>query len=111
MEDVIQHFYSRLIETLPMNNASFRGKLYSAGLLPGDLRNKIKSLPTSVDMAACFMDDEIKNDSNTFQTLVVEMERYNCKKVKQLAKDIREVIHADQSVPGKNVHVTFCVVC
>ena len=108
MEDVIQHFYSRLIDTLPMNDASFRGKLYSAGLLPGDLRNKIRSLPTSVDMASCFMDDEIKNDSNSFQILVAEMEKCKYKKVKQLAKDIRELIQADQSVPGKNVCVTFC---
>jgi len=110
MEDVIQYFYSRLIKTLPMNDAIFRGELHSAGLFAGNLKNKIKSFPTSADMAECFLDDEIKNNPNNFQKLVVQMGKNRRKHVKELAEDINKMIRADQSVPGNIVHVNLYIV-
>ena len=107
MEDIIQRFYSDLVDVLPMNDAGFRAKLFSAGLLSGNLKSQIKSLPTSADKAECFLDDGINNDSTSFQKLVAVMERYSIENVKKLANHIKRVIQTHQSVSGKNVHTSY----
>ena len=40
--EVFQHFYSKLVKTLPMDDAVFTAELFSNDLLPGDLKNQLK---------------------------------------------------------------------
>jgi len=103
MEDIIQQFYSDLVDVLPMNEAAFRAKLFTAGLLSGNLKSQIKALPTSADKAECFLDDGIKGDSTSFQKLVAVMEKYSVDRVKKLANHIKRVIQT----PGNNSIFAF----
>ena len=55
-----QSIYSKLVETLPMDDAMFVAKLFSNDLLPGDLKNQLKLVHrTSADEAVLFLDSVI----------------------------------------------------
>jgi len=56
---VFQHFYAKLVKTLPMNDAVFIHELFSANLLPGDVNNLVESRPTRASKAAYFLDQMI----------------------------------------------------
>ena len=92
---VFQQFYSKLVETLPMDDAVFIAKLFSNDLLPGDLKNQLKLLhKTSADKAVLFLDSVIEpsvtsDGGSSFDKLlnVMEDSEYPC--VKELAKQIR----------------------
>ena len=101
-EKFIQQFYSELVDKLPMDDAGFRGKLYTADLLPGNLKQYIKTLPTSTEKAEYFLDEGIKNDFKSFQNLVTVMERCKHKRVKELAEQINRVIQPHQSSVSKS---------
>ena len=49
-----------MVETLPMDDECFIAKLFGNGLLPGDLKNEIKSLSTSAKKATEFLDHVIR---------------------------------------------------
>ena len=93
--EVFQQFYSKLVETLPMDDAVFTAKLFSNNLLPGDLKNQLKLLHrTSADKAVLFLDSVIEpsvtgDDGSTFNKLLNVMEDSEYEHVKQLAKQIR----------------------
>ena len=92
---VFQQFYSKLVETLPMDDAVFIAKLFSNDLLPGDLKNQLKLLHrTSADKAALFLDSVIEpsvtsDGGSSFDKLLNVMEDSEYPHVKELAKQIR----------------------
>ena len=93
--NTFQQFYSKLVRTLPMNDAIFRADLYSCGLLPGDLKEHIESLNTSATKASHLLDHVIKpsimnGDGRRFDELLSIMEDSDHQGVKQLAKSIRD---------------------
>ena len=57
---IYQNYYVDLVKCLPMNDVIFIGELFKCGLLPHDLKAKLRSLPTSTDKAAKFLDDVIE---------------------------------------------------
>ena len=78
-----------------MDDAVFIAKLYTNGLLPGDLKNEI-NLPnrTSAKKAALFLDSVIKpsvtsDGGSSFDKLLNVMEDSKYLHVKNLAKQIR----------------------
>ena len=92
---IFQQFYSKLVETLPMDDAVFIAKLFSNDLLPGDLKNQLK-LPhrTSADKAVLFLDSVIEpsvtsDGGSSFDTLLNVMEDGEYQHVKELAKQIK----------------------
>ena len=93
--EVFQQFYSKLVETLPMDDAVFIAKLFSNDLLPGDLKNRMKLLHrTSADKAVLFLDSVIEpsvtsDGGSSFNKLLNVMEGSEYQHVKQLAKQIR----------------------
>ena len=93
--EVFQQFYSKLVKTLPMNDAVFIVKLFSNNLLPGDLKNQLKLLHrTSADKAALFLDSvmepSVTSDfGSSFDKLLNVMEESEYQHVKELAKHIR----------------------
>ena len=92
MDNIIQSCYCDLIDVLPMDDARFRSKLYSAGLLPGNLKEEVKSKPTQADKAEHFLDNGIKRDDNSFKKLVKVMAEWSDHAVKGLANQIQATI-------------------
>ena len=95
--EIFQKFYFKLVKTLPMNDVIFMAKLYSRGLLHGDLKEAIQSLPTSVNKSSYFLDNAIKpsltyDDASGFDVLLNIMEDSEYESVKELAKLIRHSI-------------------
>lgn len=92
MDEVIKQFYSNLVTTLPMDDACFRSALYTADLLPHNLKPEIQSKPTRADKAEHFLDHGIKNDVANFMKLLEVMEKSDDKPTKNLSKQIRNKI-------------------
>ena len=87
-EAVIQKYYVDLVKLLPMNDATFRARLYSAGLLPGNLLDEIQSKPTKADKAEHLLHCGIKNDTDSFSKLLTVMEGHNDDHLKKLIEMI-----------------------
>ena len=92
---VFQQFYSKLVETLPMDDAVFVAKLFSNDLLPGDLKNQLKLVHrTSADKAGLFLDSVIEpsvtsDGGSSFDKLLHIMEDSEYQHLKELVVQIR----------------------
>ena len=92
---VFQQFYSKLVETLPMDDAVFTAELFSNDLLPGDLKNQLKLVHrTSADKAVLFLDSVIEpsvtsDGGSSFDKLLHVMEDSEYQHVKELVVQIR----------------------
>ena len=93
--EVFQQFYSKLVETLPMDDAVFVAKLFSNDLLPGDLKNQLKLVHrTSADKAVLFLDSVIEpsvtsDGGSSFDKLLHIMEDSEYQHLKELVVQIR----------------------
>ena len=92
--DVFKEFYSKLVKTLPMDDALFIAELYSRDLLPDDVIEHVQSLPTKANKAMYFLNHVIKPSVTTsvgssFDQLLNIMEDSEYQGVKELAKLIR----------------------
>ena len=97
--DVFQQFYCKLVDTLPMDDVRFIAKLYSERLLPGNVKNELKSQKTSADKAAHFLDNVIEpsvtsDGGSSFDKLLTVMEGSEYQHVKELAGQIRQKSNA-----------------
>ena len=91
---VFKSHYSKLVKLLPMNDVFFMSELYGNDLLPGDLKTKIESLPTSFERASKFLDNVIRpsveiNDSRKFHKLLSLMKEIDDFNVRELAEKIK----------------------
>ena len=112
--DVFQQFYSELVDKLPMDDVRFIAKLYSEGLLPGNLKSEVKSQKTSAEKAALFLDSVIEpsvtsDGGSNFDKLLNVMRDNEYQHVKELAKQIRCKRSANDS--GKSVYPCNLVYC
>ena len=93
--EVFQQFYSKLVKTLPMDDAVFTAELFSNDLLPGNLKNQLKLVHrTSADKAVLFLDSVIEpsvtsDGGSSFDKLLHVMEDSEYQHVKELAEEIR----------------------
>ena len=96
--DVFRQFYCKLVKTLPMDDTIFTAELFSNDLLPGNLKNQLRSLEPSADKAALLLDSVIEpsvtsDGGSSFDKLLDIMEDYEYQHVnshvKELAKQIR----------------------
>ena len=91
---VFKSYYPKLVKLLPMNDVCFMSELYGNDLLPGDLKTKIESLPTSFERASKFLDNVIRpsveiNDSRKFHKLLSLMKEIDDFNVRELAEKIK----------------------
>jgi len=91
---VFQHFYAKLVKTLPMDDAVFIAELFSANLLPDDVKDQVKSMSTRAEKATHFLDHVIQPSVMTgvgrnIDDLIKVMENSEYNGVKELAKLIR----------------------
>ena len=94
---VFQQFYFKLVRKLPMDDSLFSAQLVTCGLLPGDLKQKIKAKETPADKATCFLDHRISSDVSignltTFNELLNVMEDSDNDSLKVLAEDIKTAL-------------------
>ena len=94
-ESTIEKFYEKLVVCLPMDDATFRASLKTAGLLPGDLKSAVTSKSTRAEMAEHFLDYGIKNNIETFSKLLTVMKNSKRDELKVLVNDIQ-----GESTPG-----------
>lgn len=87
-EAIIRKYFLHLVESLPMNDAVFRAKLQSAGLFPGDLKEKIMSKSTVAERAEHFLDYGIKNNPESFDKLLTIMYDHD-DQLRKLVENIR----------------------
>ena len=76
-EAIIRKYFVDLVESLPMNDVKFRARLYSADLLPGNLRDEIQSQPTVAEKAEHFLHNGIKNDTDSLNKLLTIMKEHD----------------------------------
>ena len=110
--DVFKQFYSKLVKTLPMDDAVFTAELFSNDLLPGDLKNQLKLVHrTSADKAVFFLDSVIEpsvtsDGGSSFDKLLHVMEDSEYQHVKELAEQIRTSLSRNRSSYNHgNVHI------
>ena len=85
---IIRKYFVDLLELLPMNDAMFRGKLYSAGLFPNNLREEVQSKTTAAEKVEYFLHYGIKNNTESFNKLLTIMKDYTDDNLKKLAEMI-----------------------
>lgn len=92
---VYQKYYVELVRCLPMDDVVFIGELFKNELLPSDLKAKLKSLSTSKEKAAKFLDDVIEpalnaenSNGEMYFTLLSVMKESEYDTVKKLAEAI-----------------------
>ena len=88
-ESIIDKFYEKLVACLPMDDASFRASLKTAGLLPGDLKSAVTSKSTRAEMAEHFLDYGINNNIGSFSQLLTVMKNSKRDKLKVLVYEIQ----------------------
>ncbi|XP_065906786.1 uncharacterized protein [Dysidea avara] len=91
---VLQLFHPQLVEMLPMNDVTFLSKLFSVNLLPGNIKDQVKSMNTRADKAIHLLDHVILPSVATgvgrcFDDLIKAMKDSEYDGVKELAKLIR----------------------
>ena len=91
--EVFQHFYPQLVEMLPMGDVTFLSKLFSANLLPGNVKDQVKSMSTA-DKETHLLDHVIQplvttGVGSSFDDLIKVMDDSEYDGVKELAKLIR----------------------
>ncbi|XP_065900737.1 NACHT, LRR and PYD domains-containing protein 3-like isoform X3 [Dysidea avara] len=91
---VFQHFYAKLVKTLPMDDAVFIAEMFSANLLPDDAKDLVESKPSRASKASYFLDHMIKPSvltgvGRSFDDLIKVMEDSEYDGVKELAGMIR----------------------
>ena len=59
MKSVYEHYYPKLIKTLPMEDVIFIAQLFVKDFLPGDTEEAIKAEKTRARKAAFFLDKTI----------------------------------------------------
>ena len=92
-----QNHVEKLVKCLPMDDTHFITKLSAQQLLPGDTKDKIKTLSTQADKASYFLDHVIKpaldiNDISDFDELLSIMQNCGYKHVEKLAVTIKDEI-------------------
>jgi len=100
--DVFQQFYSKLVDTLPMDDVRFVAELFSNSLLPGNLKSQVKAQKTSADKAALFLDSVIEpsvtsDGGSCFDKLLNVMMDSEYTHVKELARQIRSNLSGKRS--------------
>ena len=104
---VLEENYASLVTSLPMDDAIFLAKIRSKGLLPGDIKATLKSLPTPAKQATEFLDQVIepslKNDDIIpLKKLLTVMEDSGIDVLKKLAKTIRSALDCGPSSTGND---------
>ena len=101
-KEIYQHYFSKLIRCLPMDDGLFLAMLSEHELLPGDTEGKVKSLATQTEKATYFMSHVIKPslevDSRVYlDKLISVMNESGYKHVEELCSKMKSEIANSES--------------
>ena len=99
-ESIIHKFYEKLVVYLPMDDANFRARLTTAGLLPSVLKIAVISKSTKAEMAEYFLDYGINNNIDNFSKLLTVMENSEYVHLKDLVNEIQGESTPSSVEPG-----------
>ena len=107
-KEIYQHYLSKLIRCLPMDDVLFLGMLSEHDLLPGDTEDKVRStsLATQTEKAAYFISHVIKPsldvDSRVYlDKLLLVMSKSGYKHVEEISSRITsEIANTESSRPS-----------
>ena len=93
-KEAFDKYSEELVKCLPMNDTFFIAKLSTFNLLPGNINNQLKALPTQPDKAMYLLDHVIKpalatSDTNSFENLLSVMEQCDYDHVRKIACQIK----------------------
>ncbi|XP_065888160.1 NACHT, LRR and PYD domains-containing protein 12-like isoform X2 [Dysidea avara] len=109
--EVFQHFFPQLVNILPMNDVTFIAQLFSSKLLPGNVKDQVRSQVTPADKATFFLDHVIKPSlltsglGSSFNKLLKVMEDSEYDDVKELSKQIRSRLRDSQANNETGLHL------
>ena len=107
MMKVFQQYYAKLVVVLPMGDVVFRARLYSAGLLLHEAKEKMKLMSNQTEMAAYFLDHVIHGK---FIKLLDVMWMSEDDHVRRLARMIwNRLTLTEEPVNSEIVFVAMCV--
>ena len=94
MTDLLEHYYTALVYSLPMQDAKFLDDLCSHGLISEQFKDELKSLTQCNERASCFLDRKIKpglatGDTTNLLTLFAVMKNCDHDDIKDLAEKIK----------------------
>ena len=94
---VYEKYVNKLGKCLPMDDNIFIAKLSIHKLLPGDINDRLKALPTPVAKASYLLDHVVEpaleiDDTSSFDYLLSVMEHCGYSHVEKLAREIKSVI-------------------
>ena len=97
-------FYPQFCETLPLSDAVFMARLMTVNLLPGNTRDKIRSIARSPDKVEYFLDHVImpnlNNDTSNLKLLLTAMKEYSgSHSLEALARDIENTFSRIPAAP------------
>ena len=93
--ELFEHYYTALVYSLPMKDATFMDELPKHGLLPEDIKTKLELLTEHNQRASCFLDSVMKpvlvaGNSGCFVSLLAVMKSYKHDNVKELGIKIEK---------------------
>ena len=96
MDELFKKYHPTLVQQLPLHDALFRSKIFSLGLLPGNLKEEIKARPTNIDKAEHFLDYLIGKSPTNFKKLITFLLEYEDDALKQTAEDINKEMEGEK---------------
>ena len=109
VKKIFDEFNVKLVRHLPLKDASFLAGLTQQNLFSGNLKEEVMTAPTQKDATTCFLDEAIKpllevGDREPFEKLLLVMQNSGHRKLKKLAKQIRQKLSSipevGTSTPG-----------
>ena len=98
--ELFEHYYTALVFSLPMKDATFMDELPKHDLLSEDLKTKLESLTAVNQRASCFLDSVIKpglvaGNKRCFVGLLAAMKSCKRDNVKELGIEIEKELATD----------------
>ena len=98
--ELFEHYYTGLVFSLPIKDATFMDELCKHDLFPGDVKSKLESLTITYERSSYFLDNVIKpglavGNSRCFVSLLTVMKCNKHDNVKDLATKIEKELVVD----------------
>lgn len=98
--ELLKHYYTTLINLLPIDDIDFMDELLKHDLLPGGVKSKLESLTVHKQRSSYFLDNVIKpglavGNSRCFVSLLTVMKSNKHDNVKDLATKIEKELTVD----------------
>ena len=108
--EVYEKYTETLVRTLPMDDVTFTTRLFSCGLLPSGVYDKMKSLGNETEKAEYFLNKIIKaafdiDDTDDFNKLLTVMEECDYNRLRNLAGKMKSNLSKEMNYLYLHIYV------